>query len=411
MTSEEKLALSSIAGNLLSSEHRETIPPGEWSHTRSRLLSSGRWWVGHHSVTSIGGRPRRYCDGGVSTQIADRSYQGLWEGELRNPYLLACDPELRQGRHWGAPDEAALAEISGIELPHFFRRPPELPLVSIDLNAAYLSIFRNFSTRVEYRPRSGTWGAVGEPFQDLEELRKLKVLYSTIWSNAWRRKHAVYYFEGQQIEHPRISPTYQPQAARLLSDYFMAIAQEVISTFDAVGALCDAFIVREEQADDLLGFLQGRWGLGAKIERRWEPGEEWPWPSMKHPQGKIRELPDLVRARLAWRISGEKMSTLPAFVMVGDTWHEPEPEIEPEPEPWQKAIDLRPFAILVARPLPSRVTRRTRADRKPKEPGLRLGVRRIMEPLTDADCQWVEIERGPPDFDALRRQLRSSHAR
>lgn len=389
--------LADIALQTVGADRRVMIPTEEWPIERDNLLANGgKWWIGYHSLASVGGRSRRYCDGGISMEIGEQRFEGLWEGELRNPYLLACDPELPYDHYWNSHDEESLAEISGWELPHFYRKAPDLPLVSIDINAAYLSIFKHFSTRVEYRPESGTWGGVGEPFQDLEELRKQKVLYSTIWSNSWRRKHPRYWHDGETVEQKRVSPTYNPQAARLLSDYFMAIAQEVISVFDAIGALCDAFIVREEQSEDVLEFLKMRWGLDAKVERRWEPGQEWLWPSLQHPQGRIRELPDMVRAHLAWKIGNEKMSTLPAFVLIPgqavDQWSEPtEPPFVAEA--WEKKAGMV-VGVIIARPLPNREARR---QIEPKyDAPFQLGRRQIVEALPESAHMVFDIERGPP---------------
>ena len=339
-------------------EWRLTVPPNEWLETRGRLIATRTCWAGSTSVTTGGRFGHRYvAEGQTMTVVAGEEFPNMWPGELRRDYMKACDPAMfdhpRRRPLWGGRDEDGLEEIKGLIIPGLVRPHPELPLVGVDLTNCYLSLLRHFSTRVEYRPSSGAWAPVGEEWLDLEELRNLKTLYATIVSRSWMAKHSFRYCRGTLVQSPGTLDTYQPQAARLLSDYLHAVMQECVALFDAYALCADEVVVREELAEDVREFLRGRWGLESRVKRRWEPGQEWPWSTLKHARARIRELSPQVRNALAWRLAGESYHGA-AFVALSAHVLEPAPEPpEPAPLPWHLRAGMRPWGLLELAPIPA----------------------------------------------------------
>jgi hypothetical protein len=273
----------------------------DWAAWRRDEMPKLDGYAGMHSFATLGRHSVRYCDARVSTTIAGVEFPGMWEGELRRPYVSACMGGVRS--LWSRTDEDAMREIVGIEIPHYCRGgEPDEPMVGIDLNNAYFSIAQHFSTQVEYRADSGLWTPAGNPWQDIAELNRHKQLRTVICSRGWRTKTTSIWRHGEAVER-RNAVHYQPQAWRLLSDYLHAIAQEAIGLFGAWAVLTDEYLVPASRGDELRVFLAQRWGLASKVHRTWEPGEPWPWARARGTVCHVRSQDDAKRQRLAWALA------------------------------------------------------------------------------------------------------------
>lgn len=368
-------------------------PVEEWRQFCRDRVPTMRARVGDHSVTTMGRYPRRFVDAAMWCRIGGERFAHMWEAEPRSRYIDACNGGKAKAR-WAARDHEAMEAIRGAEIPHYRKAgTPTVPCVCIDLDAAYWSFARHFSTQVEYAPDSGSWAAVGSEWRDLPTLMRAKVLRSTICTVSWHNRFGAWYDHGER--HETRSPYYQPQAYRLLSDYLMSVAQEVVALFDPWAVNNDGYVIEAHQADDLTEFLADRWAASSKVEKSWAPGEPWPWVD-RHPRCAIRPVPDLVRQRLAWAMTGQGPQSGRMRAYRGDdgvlVFEVPAAEAEPPAAPWQARRGLSRWQLIVAE-LPARFEWR--------HPG-QAGGRQFCRGVAGADQEpseaeeWVEPVRGPP---------------
>ena len=363
-------------------------PVANWPEFRERDVPHMKGYLGFHTFTTLGRHPLRYADARAKCKIAGVEYAAMSELELRSPYIDACNGEKRAAK-WGGPDEDGLAEISGLEIPHYCKGgQPVTPVVGFDMDHSYWQFVSHFSTQVEYRPTSGAWAGVGAPWRDLETLYPLKMMRSAICTASWRNKTATWAHEGE--EHQTRSPYYQPQAWRLLSDILMSWAQETVALFDPWAIVVDCVVLEPEKVEDYQDFLADRWGATAHLERSWEPGKAWQWPLAKSRQDNLRPIGDLIRQRLAWTLTDQGPTDAPLLAeRVGDelvlTPQDPEPE--PPPAPWQAKRGLSRWELLHIE-LP---------EHKEHEPHLSKRHPRCAQADPTGTVQiWVLSERGPP---------------
>ena len=379
---------------------RVAVP--DWEHFKATEVPHRRGFLGYHAFTTLGRHPWRFADARVSTTVGGLVLPAMSQLELRAPYVDACNGGKRRAR-WSSRDEDAMHEVDGAAIPHY-RRPgmPTGRVVGMDMDHSYWQFVQAFSTQVEYRPATGAWGAVGAEWRDLPTLLPLKTMRSAICTASWRNKTAVWTSEGE--DHEVRSPYYQPQAFRLLSDYLMSWAQEVVALFQPWAIIVDCVVLDEDKVEGFLEFQADRWGVTSHLEREWSPGEEWPWPTSRRPGHNLRQVPDLVRQRLAWLATGHGPHDAPLIATRDEAGElelaEPEPEPEPEPAPWQVAQGITRWGLLHVRVVSPRKPSRHVSVRRPHCAGASPGKGEVV---------WTEgEERAPPPAEllaALRRSL------
>lgn len=334
------------------------VPVDNWAEFVSHDTPHLKGFLGFHTFTTLGRRPWRYCDSHVVTEVAGQRFEGMSQLELRNPYLRACG---HRRSKWSSQDEDAYYEVGGLTVPSYRRKGmPKGAVVGLDMDYSYWQFVRHFTTQVEYRPESGVWAGVGYDWQDWETLRPLKTTRSAIVSSSWSNKYATWTFQSD--EHQVRNPFYQPQAVRLLSDYLHSWAQEVWALFDPWAIIVDCAVLDADKAQDFLEFSADRWGLTFHADKSWEPGEQWPWAKGVHARSNLRPIPDKVRQRLAWQLTGQGPMDAPliAWRDADAQLHteEPPPPEEPAPAPWQARRGLTAWQLVIVPTLPDPATRK-----------------------------------------------------
>ena len=382
------------------------FPQTDWRGWCAREAPLLKGYAGSSTFTTIGRYPRRYVDANAVTVVAGQVFQALSELELRSHYIDACNGGHRRAR-WSEHDADGLAEIAGFEVPHYCKGGLPLgPVVGLDMDHSYWQFARHFTTQVEYRRASGTWGGAGAGWADLENLLPLKAMRSAICTASWRNRTARWGYQG--VYHEVRNPYYQPQAWRLLSDYLMAWAQEVVGLFDPWAISTDCVVIEPEKAEDFLEYQLDRWGVTSHEERTWEPGQDWRWPTARHRQDNLRPISDLVRQQLAWELTGHGPMDPPMVATrasEGLVLTEGEPAPEPPPAPWQARRGLSRWALVRVELPPPRTAKPETLCRRPT-----ASVATFSGPAV-----WVTGPRAPPEgteaYDLAQRLLGEALAR
>ena len=329
--------------------HGRRRPVEDWEQFVNHDAMTMQGFLGYHTFTTLGRRPWRFADARSTCTVGSGLIlPAMSELELRAPYIDRCNGRRPRPR-WSHWDEEAMHETDGGAIPHY-RAPgmPTGPVVGMDMDASYWRFVQHFSTAVEYRPSNGAWGAVGAEWLDIPTLMPMKMLRSAICTASWRNKTSTW-TNGHDLERTVRNPYYQPQAWRLLSDYLMSWAQEVISLFQPWAIVVDCVVLEPEKIPDFLDFQLDRWNVTSHQERTWEPGQAWPWPSAKLAGHNIRAIPDAVRQALSWHITGHGPHT-PPLIATRENGEleltEAPPEPEPEPAAWQAKRGMRRWDLV-----------------------------------------------------------------
>ncbi len=295
--------LVDLAGEQLE-RHREVLPGNP-----EELTPWQEWTVykSQHAITRLcgPGRSIRYVDGREESLFGGRLFSTLTEVELRYPYMKRV---CRRSR-WSDADEIAMHEVEAAGLPFYQDGiPPSVPLARVDATAYYLQIMTKASTQVEYRPSTGSWAPIGNYWVDTGELCLHKPLYASMPTRGWRRRTVPIWKKGVR-EEVRSTYLYQPQAWRFLCDLTHAIAFEA-RAMGAVRGLVDENWFPVAVVASWQGYLEDRYDIISKLKcvlhprcvctLIWEPGMPWP---LRH-TARVRELPEAVRNRLAWGMTG-----------------------------------------------------------------------------------------------------------
>ena len=385
--------------------HGRRVPVEDWPRWVAEDAPTRKGFLGYHCFTTLGGKPTRFADATVSCEVGGLVLPAMHELELRSPYINACNGERRRAK-WSSRDEERMLEIAGHAIPYYRRDGmPTRPVVGLDMDASYWSFVQHFSTQVEYRPSTGAWAGVGAEWQDVPTLLPLKPLRSSICSTAWRNKFASW-GKGDEAKQVR-APHYQPQAWRLLSDYLMAWAYETVGLFGAWAIVVDCAVIDERKAQDFREYAFDRWGATFHIDKRWQPGEPWPW-KLVHERSNLRELPDTVRQRLSWTLTGNGPHDAPLIGSRDEAGElvvtEPPPPEEPEPAPWQARRHLTRWQVVHVRVLLPAPKRRGKCERPRRPDSVTYHDGRTPVP------KWTVGTTAPPDFlaalDALMAKQR-----
>ena len=380
--------------------HGRRVPVEDWPRWVAEEAPKRKGFLGYHCFTTLGGRPTRFADASVPCEVGGLVLPAMSELELRSPYINACNGGRRRAR-WGARDEDAMLEIERQAIPYYRREGlPARPVVGLDMDASYWSFVRHFSTQVEYRPNTGAWAGVGADWQDIPTLLPMKPLRSSICSTAWRNKFATW-GNGDEAKQVRV-PHYQPQAWRLLSDYLMSWAYETVGLFHAHAIIVDCAVIDARYEQDFREYAYDRWGATFHVDKRWEPGQEWPWKA-RRPHSNLREVPDKVRQRLSWTITDGGPHDAPLIGTRDAAGElvitEPPPPEEPEPAPWQARRHLTRWQLVRVHVPVGPPKRRGTCGRPRRPDGVTYHDGRQPVP------KWTTGTPAPPEFMAALEQL------